>query len=304
MSSIDFLGLQAFLAIAKCGSFQRAASELHISQTAVSHRLRKLEQLLDTRLVARTSRAVTLTGAGRELLPKARSAVQELQLALASAHKHGSASGRTIAVACLPTIAASQLAPIVTAFLEIAPGFDVRVHDVSIGEIEELVLAGVVEFGVTVELPRSAGLLAVTVVDEPFVVACPARHPLATAQVVSLEDLGSLPMIRIGLPAGNSATIDEALARCEPRLLWRYEVQRTALALALVRAGLGLTIVPALAAVPDASLVVRPLVRPRIVRTLRLLMREGAELGDEAGSLRALFDAHLTSAVDRCTSRS
>ena len=53
---IDFLGLQAFLSIAERGSFQRAAAHLSLSQTAISHRMRKLEDELGLKLFARTTR--------------------------------------------------------------------------------------------------------------------------------------------------------------------------------------------------------------------------------------------------------
>ena len=72
---IDFLGLEAFLSIAERGSFQRAAAHLNLSQTAISHRMRKLEEDLGLKLFARTTREVTLTRAGIDFLPKARRAL-------------------------------------------------------------------------------------------------------------------------------------------------------------------------------------------------------------------------------------
>jgi DNA-binding transcriptional LysR family regulator len=76
---IDFLGLQAFLSIAQRGNFQRAAAHLNLSQTAISHRMRKLEEDLGIKLFARTTREVTLTRAGIEFLPKAQKAIEELE---------------------------------------------------------------------------------------------------------------------------------------------------------------------------------------------------------------------------------
>src|ERR1700709_851439 len=77
---IDFLGMQAFLAIVEHGGFQQAAAHLNLSQTAVSHRIRKLEDSLGVSLLARTTRDVTLTDAGRALLPRVRGAIRELEL--------------------------------------------------------------------------------------------------------------------------------------------------------------------------------------------------------------------------------
>jgi DNA-binding transcriptional LysR family regulator len=70
---------EAFLSIAERGSFQRAAAHLNLSQTAISHRMRKLEEELGLKLFARTMREVTLTRAGIDFLPKAQGALAELE---------------------------------------------------------------------------------------------------------------------------------------------------------------------------------------------------------------------------------
>ena len=68
---IDYIGLEAFIAIAQLGTFARAADHLNLSQTALSHRIRKLEADIGMRLLLRTTREVSLTEAGQELLPVA-----------------------------------------------------------------------------------------------------------------------------------------------------------------------------------------------------------------------------------------
>jgi DNA-binding transcriptional LysR family regulator len=69
---IDTLGVQAFIAIAEHGSFQKAADALHITQTALTRRLQNLEALLGVTLVERTTRSVALTSIGRDFLPQRR----------------------------------------------------------------------------------------------------------------------------------------------------------------------------------------------------------------------------------------
>src|ERR671912_30843 len=75
---IDFLGLHAFVAIAERGSFQNAAAHLNLSQTALSHRIRKLEEDLGVKLLSRTTREVSLTQAGLNLLPKVKDTIEML----------------------------------------------------------------------------------------------------------------------------------------------------------------------------------------------------------------------------------
>jgi DNA-binding transcriptional LysR family regulator len=86
---IDFLGLHAFVAIAERGSFQLAAAHLNLSQTALSHRMRKLEDDLGVRLLSRTTREVSLTPAGLALLPKVRSMIEDLSASLAELRLNG-----------------------------------------------------------------------------------------------------------------------------------------------------------------------------------------------------------------------
>ena len=68
---MDLANLNAFIAIAEAGSFSEAAERLHLTQPAVSKRIAGLEQQLDTRLFDRLGREVSLTEAGRALLPRA-----------------------------------------------------------------------------------------------------------------------------------------------------------------------------------------------------------------------------------------
>jgi DNA-binding transcriptional LysR family regulator len=74
---LDFLGLEAFLAVAERGSFHRAAAHLSITRTALSHRIRKFEEELREKLFIRTTRSVALTPAGLALLPRTRQLLGE-----------------------------------------------------------------------------------------------------------------------------------------------------------------------------------------------------------------------------------
>ena len=102
---IDYLGLEAFVAIADLGSFQRAAAHLNLSQTALSHRVRKIESELGMRLLVRTTRRGSLTRSGQELLPQVRRHLNELSEIYSDARKRGRAKQLRLSFACLPTIA-------------------------------------------------------------------------------------------------------------------------------------------------------------------------------------------------------
>lgn len=275
---IDFLGIQAFLAVAECGSFGLAAARLHLSQTAISHRMRKLEESLGVQLIVRTSRGIALTEAGDALLPRARTSVQELAASCEAVRKHGQAASHWTAFGCIPTVAAGILVPLLQAAREAHPAMQVRVFDSSPIEIVELVQARATAFGVTVLQPAPGGLALHPVAREPFVLVCPEAHPLAGRQSVDWHELAAQPLIRISLPSGNSMVIDDAVGALRERLQWRYEAQRTSMALQMVRGGLGLTVVPQLAVDAGDGLAVVPIGGPEVARTLAILVRAGEEL--------------------------
>jgi DNA-binding transcriptional LysR family regulator len=294
---IDFLGIQAFLAVAECGSFGLAAERLHLSQTAISHRMRKMEESLGVQLIVRTSRGIALTQAGDALLPRARTALQELEDSCDEVRKHGQNATQWVSFGCLPTLAISLLVPLLEEAQRAWPGLPVRAFDASPVEIVELVQARTASFGLTLLQPAPEGLSVQPLAQEPFVLACPERHPLAQRPSVAWAELQDEPLVRISLRSGNSMTIDASLGALRERLRWRYEVQRTAMAIELVRAGLGLTFVPRLSVQAGDGLAVVALQEPVVHRTLALLTRFGESLGPQerflAGAAADLIRARL-----------
>lgn len=294
---IDFLGIQAFLAVAESGSFAMAAARLHLSQTAISHRMRKLEESLGVELIVRTSRGIALTEAGNALLPRARAAVQQLEVSFDEVRRHGRTATRWVAFGCLPTISASILVPLLQRAAQAFPQLQVRLFDSSPVEIAELVQAGTAAFGITVAQRVPEKLALQPIAREPFVLACPAGHPLARRRGVQWSELLEQPLIRISLPSGNSMTIDDALGPLRDRLRWRYEAQRTAMAVEMVRGGLGSTVVPRLCVGPGDGVAVVPIAGPEINRMLGVATRPGAELRDEerflADTAIALVREHI-----------
>ena len=147
---IDFLGIEAFLSIAERGSFHAAAAHLNLSQTALSHRMRKLEDDLGVKLFTRTTRHVALTPSGLELLPKARHMLDSLTSSYDALRKQGREQQERLTIGCLPTIATCYLPPLLREFSRQYPTISVRIRDNSAGQIAELVQNGEAEFGITI----------------------------------------------------------------------------------------------------------------------------------------------------------
>ena len=118
-------GLRAFEAAARHLSFTEAAAELNVTQTAISHQIKRLEPELGVRLFVRQNRAIALTTAAAEYLPGVRAAFNDLRLATARLRQKD--NDQVLTVSTLASLAAKWLLPRLTAFQEAHPAIDVRI---------------------------------------------------------------------------------------------------------------------------------------------------------------------------------
>jgi DNA-binding transcriptional LysR family regulator len=293
---IDFHGLEAFLSIAAWGSFRRAAIRLNLSQAALSHRLRKLEENLGVTLMIRTNREVSLTPAGQDLLPVAQSMFKEVSSKLDGLRKGGNRLKELVAIGCLPTVSIVLLPSVLMELKKELPGTTVRVFDNSTAEIGDRVRSGDADFGITIVSVNTWDLEITPLLEDPFVVVCDQSHALAKRTFVNWTDLERKPLIRISAEAGNRILIDETLGSHGEKMTWRYEVQHVATAIGLVRARLGLTVIPKLGldATSTDGLVAIPLKDPAIARTLGVVTRKGVALSPAAATLLELVRKHFS----------
>ncbi|MCR6474816.1 LysR substrate-binding domain-containing protein [Variovorax sp. ZS18.2.2] len=116
--------LRAFEAAGRLGSVTRAAQELHVTQSAVSHQIKALEEWLDAALVARDGRRLALTPQGAAYLPSLSNALDVM--AHATARIERQATRHTLSVNALPTLASQWLIPQLSRFRELMPDIDVQ----------------------------------------------------------------------------------------------------------------------------------------------------------------------------------
>src|SRR5438045_3800320 len=118
-------GLRAFEAAARHLSFTQAASELNVTQTAISHQIKRLEEELGIRLFVRQNRALTLTPQAQDYLPGIRAAFNDLRLATDRLLRKD--DDRVLTVSTLASLAAKWLLPRLATFQEAHHGIDVRI---------------------------------------------------------------------------------------------------------------------------------------------------------------------------------
>lgn len=295
---LDLHGLEAFVAIAERGSFKAAAAHLNLTQTALSHRMRKFEDGAGVKLLLRTTRQVTLTPAGADLLPRARRILDDMTTAMQRISALTQAETK-LAIGCLPTIAMVCLPEILAQFSQTYPDMAIRVFDSSASDIADKVQAGDAEFGVTVIAANRWGLDVKPLVREPFVLLLRRSDQLAERETLNWTEIADLPLVRISAETGNRILIDDALGARKELLNWRYEVQRITTAVALVSAGVGYAVLPQLAVrtLDVGSLATVPLTGPTVTRMLGVLTRQGQALAPAASHLLDLIKASLKAQI-------
>ncbi|EJL02869.1 MULTISPECIES: LysR family transcriptional regulator [Pseudomonas] len=287
--NFDLADLRGFLAVADLGSFSAAAQALHLSQSALSRRVEKLELALGVQLFERTTRRVELSTIGRGFLPRARNVLNELENALIGFHDLAYRLSGEVTIACVPSAVAYFLPDVIRQYHAKYPGIRVRVIDESSSAILTVVARGEADFGLTYIGTQDADVVFQPLLEEAFVVALQVGHPLSECESLTWDDLTGTDYISLAQGSGNRFLIDQALANRDRRPRSFCEVKHVPALVSLVEAGLGVGVVPKLAmpAEGHATLVTRPLTNPAISRTLGLISRRGRALSPVA---QLLFD--------------
>ena len=281
---MDFDGVQAFVAIAELGGFSRAARQLHITQTALTRRLQKLEAYLGLQLLDRTTRRVELTSVGREFLPQARGIVQEMTRAVERLKDMSSHGRGNFTLACVPSMTSHVLPDVIRRYAQRHPDNHIRLLDASSHDVREAVLNGQAEMGMAVQGERHADLQEVVLFEDPLTFICRSPHPLQDRRSVSWSDMREADLIVVSSFMATRIFMDYQLAKRGLRLNGNYEVQHHATAINLVAAGVGSAILPSSTfQAGDRPQVHKiPIVRPSVKRKITLLRRKHGGLSPAA----------------------
>jgi LysR family carnitine catabolism transcriptional activator len=183
--------LRSFMAISELRSFRAAAARVHVSQSALSVQVQRLEEALGIVLFDRTTRSVSLTGAGDRLLATARRMAADLSQVVLELHDEALLQRGVVTVAVLPSLAASVVPGAMRAFAAIHPGIEVRLRDADSRRAVELVRAGEVDLGLLSRHASLETLRFTPLFRDEFVALVPASgHPLSSRKRVEIAELG------------------------------------------------------------------------------------------------------------------
>jgi DNA-binding transcriptional LysR family regulator len=282
--------LRAFVTVAELQSFAAAAKALHLSQPALSRRIAHLEGQLDVRLFDRTTRSVGLTALGARFIGEVRSLIEDMDRSLLSLRDAAELESGDVTIGCVFSAVHHFLPPVIRAFRERHPGVLVRIIEEGADEVLASVKHGEADLAVNYIGMQDPEVEFAPLLKEPYVLACPASHPLARRRSVRWQELAKLPLARVSHASRNRLLIDQALAELPPLPRPIIEVRHVSTLIGLVESGLALAVVPRLT-LPraPASVVGVKLEQPAIGRTLAIVSRSGRSLSPAAAAFARLL---------------
>ncbi len=284
--------LRAFVALADEKHFTRAAQRCHLTQPAFSALIRSLEDNAGVRLFDRSTRHVELTAEGRVLDATARRLLADMDLAMGDLRDLADRRRGRVSLAALPSLAAGWLPNLLARFRQEHPGIVLDLRDALLDPCLDMVQSGVVDFAVASRRPDMTDLDSEFLHADRYFLVCRADHPLAGQSRVRLRDVLRHPVIQLARGSSVRKHLDEALGADAP--LPVFEVEHLATVTGLVRAGLGVSVVPAMTLFHFRSddLRIVPLAGRALTRPLYLVRRKGRSLSVAAQALVELLIAH------------
>lgn len=239
--------LEHFVAVAEERSFTRASRQVHLGQSALSVSVRSLERDLGTRLFDRTTHAVELTDAGRALLPEARRTLEAASAARTAVVKAEDGMRGTLRLGLMQSLSIVDVAGLLARYHRERPEVEIRprparggsrslADDVRSGHLD----AAFVSFGGL----HGPGLSSSVLASEPLLLVGPADHPIFLQESVALELIEHEPFIDFPEGWGIRTVADQLFASVGLERAITVEVPDVSTVLALVRAGLGITLMP------------------------------------------------------------
>lgn len=289
---MDTQALSAFLEVADTASFSKAAERLFLSQPAVSKRIATLEDQLGRQLFDRVGRQISLTDAGRALLPYARRVLHDIEdgrraLSMLSEKVEG-----RLSIGTSHHIGLHRLPPVLRAYTLAYPEVDLDIQFMDSEVACEAVLAGKLEIGI-VTLPSQPlpQLKSRLVWPDPLAVVVAPSHPLAALKKPKLGDLAEHPAVLPDEATYTHRIVTAALTQhgLKPRIRLATNYLETLKMLVMI--GLGWSVLPR--SMLDKDLIALPIRELSLERELGVVWHEKRTLSAAATALIAQLPASL-----------
>ncbi|WP_206502005.1 LysR family transcriptional regulator [Streptomyces chrestomyceticus] len=288
--------LRYFVAVADTRHFTRAAEREHVAQPSLSQQIKALERELGADLFHRARGHITLTDAGRTLLPLARRILADTETARREVQEVAQLRRGRLRLGAPPSLCASLVPDVLSVFHAAYPGVELVVHEDGSQDLVRVLAAGELDLALIITpLPEQAPALATAELlrEELVVVSAPDRPaPVGGGRRIRVEDLRDRPlaMFRRGYDLREFTTAACRAAGFEP--VFTVEGGEMDAVLGFVRAGLGVAVVPSMVAERSGLRVTRFATRG-MHRVISVAHRGDVSPPRAARELRRILLTHL-----------
>jgi LysR family transcriptional regulator, hydrogen peroxide-inducible genes activator len=295
MADLKLKDLRYLVAVADTRHFGRAAERSFVSQPTLSAQLKKLEDYLGVQLIERAPKRVALTAAGEEIVERARRILEASDEIVELAKGHCDPLAGRLKLALLPTIGPYLLPNVAARLRKQLPRLELMLYEYQTDPMLEKLHSGEIDVGILALPVPMDGLESRELYREPFTVAVPADHRLASRQHIKVEDLSQETLL---LLEDGHCLRDQALDICAGAVNEKQDFRATSLETLrqMVAAGVGITLLPELAgrgAYGNArGVAIRPFARPVPTRTIGAVWRKSSARREAIAALAKLIEAH------------
>lgn len=299
-TNLSIRHLRAFAEVAYCGSFTQAASRLHLTQSSLTATIKQLEQSVGLTLFDRTTRRVLLTLQGEQFRPVAEKLISDFDTAIGDLQAIAGQQQGQVAIAASPSTISRLLPPVIDDYRQQYPDIAISLRDDSAGQIEQRVLDNDVDFGIGANHSGHPELNYQPVLSDRYGVVVPAAHPFMAESSIQWQQLIQEELLFLSADTGIRAQLNQfrqagQLLLSDQKAI--LEVSNPAGLAALIRQGIGISVLPALAASTESFKELRfiPLIEPLMRREVCLVSRKGRSLSPAASTLLSLAREHFIS---------
>ena len=287
--------LRAFVAVGRTESFTLAAESLFITQSALSGLIKELEQALGIRVVDRSTRRTRLSDVGRDLFPLVEKILDDLDRVMDEVEQRQALKTGLVRVAAPQLMASTLLPDIIAAYARHRPAIRIEMVDCTVESVMSRVFSGEVDFGIGPERDPNSDITASTLFRGPFMVVFPPGHPLGELQRIRWHDIVAYPLTTLQGQFTKRLALDLRAAERGLRFAPAHEVAFLSTALAMVNAGMGITVCVSYAAslVKLYGLELRALHEPEVYRNFYVFTRHGRSLSPAAEDFRRFVFSYV-----------
>lgn len=278
--------LRVFVAVAQQRSFSQAGQMIGLSQSAVSHSVKELESEMGIRLLDRTTREVMLTEAGVQLASRLERLLEELNTTLLDVRSYGQQRSGTVRIAASQTISAHLMPQCLAASQLHFPEIKIMLRDRPQQWVLQSIRNAEVDFGIVIGPLQVDDLEGEAILEEPFLLLCRQDDLLAAEKEISWQMLNRRLLVLQDYSSGSRVLIDEALRQQQVKVEIVQEIGHPATLYPMVEAGIGISILPALALpLPQGRPLLVRRITPEINRSIMLVRRKNRSLSPAAEAI-------------------